>query len=186
MNILKCLLSVCLSMFVFLTMSFSQEQYEDNYEFLRKRAATEGYTIFFDVINLKNNHQAEMILQDLLSHEDVYDGRFFTTRDNKNRFHLFMYNVISANEIREIIIQHNVDYTLEHVSKNGEISERNRGVHVSELGSERKPIDYSDYPKYIDTGDKEQDRIIYNKRKEQWINENPEKYQRILNELKNK
>ncbi len=36
-------------------------------------------------------------------------------------------------------------------------------------------------PKFVDTGNPEKDNQEYNKAKEKWLNENPEKYNRIIN-----
>ena len=38
----------------------------------------------------------------------------------------------------------------------------------------------ADFPKYIDTGNKEKDVATYKVAKSKWINENPEKYQAIF------
>lgn len=167
--------------------SFSQidlEETDGNYEFIRKRPASEGYTVFFDVKNLQNKAQGEQVLQDLLNDEGIYDGRFFSTRDGKDRFHIYILPDVNANYVREIITKHNIDYVLDHVSLNGKIEEKDRGVEVSRMQSKRVSINYPDYPKFEDTGNTEQDRHNYDKKKREWIKNNPEKYEKILNNLK--
>ncbi len=38
----------------------------------------------------------------------------------------------------------------------------------------------ADFPKYVETGNKEKDRATYNSAKLKWINDNPEKYKALF------
>lgn len=40
-------------------------------------------------------------------------------------------------------------------------------------------VPYEDYPKFIDTGNHDEDLKDYNQRKQKWINDNPEKYKQL-------
>ena len=54
--------------------TFAQQQKLD---FAQKKIANEGYTVYFEVVNVVDENHAQQILNDLLSDNNVLDGRDF-------------------------------------------------------------------------------------------------------------
>jgi len=159
----------------------------DNYEFLRTRKTLEGYTTFFDVVNLNDEYTADQIISELRQDENISRADFFKLKNGKNRIHIFCNDNVDANLVRAILQNYDVDYDLSTVILNGEVKvNENIITDVKEFTSTPTPVKYNDFPSYVNTGNKEEDDINYANKKEQWINENPEKYNELLKEMENK
>jgi hypothetical protein len=186
MNMLLKKLSV-LVLFIFTVCTiYTQERSgkTDNLQFTRIKPTDNGFTVYFNVDGLLDENHAELVLQDLLNDSGIYDGRFFKTADGKDRFHLYIYPEVTAEQVRGIINLHSIDFDFTTVSINGRIPNRDRGVSLSEIGSERSHVDRDGFPKFINTGNPEKDAEEYRIQKQKWIDENPEEYQKLIDELK--
>lgn len=157
----------------------------DVLEFTRMKTAGQGYTIYFNLIGIAGEDHAETILQELLNEPSIYDGTFFKTPDNKDRFQIFVTDLsITANYVRDIVKSHGADYDFTTVMVNGVIPNLGeQGVSIHSLGSQRTPIIFDDFPQYKDTGDPKNDAQNYRREKLEWINNNPEKYEQLLQEM---
>ncbi len=165
---------------------FAQERSgrTENLEFTRIKPTDAGFTVYFNVSGLKDEAHAEAILQELLNDPGVYDGSFFESVDGQDRFHIYIYPEITAEYIRSIIKNHGIDYNFSTVSINGRLPNRDKGVSVSSMKSETIPVNMEGFPQYINTGNAEEDAENYRVKKQKWIDENPEKYEKMLEELK--
>ncbi|MDY0140662.1 MAG: hypothetical protein RBR97_02065 [Bacteroidales bacterium] len=157
----------------------------DNYEFLRQRPAGEGFTTFFDLSGLKDDFTADQIISALRADENISRADYFSLKNGKDRIHIFYNNSIDANYVRAIIQAHNVDYDLTTVLLNGELQQsKDEKIRLRNLSSNQTSINESDFPKYENTGNKDIDDNNYRVRKDTWIENNPEKYESILKEMK--
>lgn len=163
-------------------LSFSQN---DTYEFLRQRKLQDGYTTFFDVENLPDEFVADQIVSDLLKLESIHRADYFKIRNGKDRFHIFCNESMDANIIYSIISNYNVEYDLSTVIKNGEIQKNKEEIiRLNSLRSKPFSAKISGFPKYQDTGDKILDNNNYDAKKSKWVEENPEEYNKLIEELK--
>jgi hypothetical protein len=156
----------------------------DNYEFLRQRPSGEGLTTFFDVVGLEDEFVAELIIGDLRQDQNIWRADYFKLKNGKDRIHIFYDKSIDANYVHAIIKSHDVDYDLSTVLLNGELhrSEEDK-MRLSNYTSEQTSINKADFPQYENTGNKEQDDNNYRVKKDEWINNNPEEYNNMLEEM---
>jgi len=179
----KFVLLICFSTLVV----FSLIGQTDNYEFFRTRKTLEGFTTFFDVVNLNDEFTADQIISDLREDENISRADYFKLKNGKNRIHIFYNENIDANYVRAILQAYNVDYDLSTILLNGQVAiEESKFSDITKFKSNPNPVKYSDFPTYTNTGNKEIDDLNYGISKEKWINENPEKYNELLKEMENK
>ena len=153
-------------------------------EFTRVKTIEEGYTLYFNVDGITSESHAELILQELLNQEKIYDGRFFETRDKSFRIQLFVTDLsLSAEFVRSILIKHSADYDFTTVSVNGLVPNQSKGVHPSEINSTYRPVNAFGFPIRENTGNQKKDEDEYRKKKDEWIQQNPEEYEKLLKEL---
>ncbi|MBN2778590.1 MAG: hypothetical protein JXR36_13165 [Bacteroidales bacterium] len=156
----------------------------DNYEFLRQRPSGEGLTTFFDVIGLEDEFVAELIISDLRQDQNIWRADYFKLKNGKDRIHIFYDKSIDANYVHAIIKSHDVDYDLSTVLLNGELhrSEDDK-MRLSKYTSTQTPVNKTGFPQYENTGNKEQDDNIYRVKKDEWISNNPEEYNNMIEEM---
>lgn len=153
-------------------------------EFTQKKIVGDELTVYFYVQNLENDEQAQTLLEDLLAEDGISSGRFFKAGNGKDRFQLYIKENITASYIRNILMTHNVDYDFSTVSVNGVILNPDElPEHVAIMGSQKKNLP-DGYPEYKKTGNPEVDAENYRIEKDKWIEENPDKYNQMVNELK--
>lgn len=153
-------------------------------EFTQKKIVGDELTVYFYVQNLENDEQAQILLDDLLAEDGISSGRFFKAGNGKDRFQLYIKENISASYIRNILLTHNVDFDFSTVSVNGVILNPDElPENVAIMGSQKRNIP-DDFPEYKKTGNAELDVENYRIEKDKWIEENPEKYNQMVNELK--
>ncbi len=160
---------------------FAQQQKLD---FAQKKIANEGYTVYFEVVNVVDENHAQQILNDLLSDNNVLDGRYFKSGAGKDRYQLYINNLITASYIKNILLSNNVDYDYSTIIVDGVNPEHNY-TPGSNLASKGFNVSASGFPSYDNTGNKEVDDENYRKSKEEWIQENPEEYESLLKEIEN-
>lgn len=176
-----------ISLLFFLLMLYSSsivQSQNDELEFIRIRPVSEGYTVYFDLKAVKSESHAEAILQSIIDDTEAYDGRYFRTRDNNDRIQLFYIERINATQVRDILLKHDTDYVFSHVSINGEVPNSSKNIQRSSIQGERVPVEYEDFPVFINTGNPEKDAIEYKNKKKQWIENNPEKYKKLLENMR--
>ena len=174
-----------LSVVIFIFSAFSYGQ-EGKLEFTHKKVLDDGYTVYFHVKGIKDQAHANEILADLLNDNNVTNGRHFESIEGKDRFQLFINDVVTAEYIRQILKSHNVDYDFSTVSIDGTVPNKKSRHDLQEYGSAKTYITSMGFPKYENTDDKISDDINYNQAKDKWINENPEEYNQMLKELEEK
>jgi hypothetical protein len=162
--------------------TFAQQQKLD---FVQKKMANDGFTVYFQVENITDSEHAEKILNDLLSDANIIDGRYFKSGNEKDRYQLYINNIITANYVRDILLTNNVDYDYSTIIVNG-VNPEHINAGTNSLGSSKSNVSALGFPSYENTGDKELDDSNYKKSKEEWIQENPEEYESMLKELENK
>ncbi|PLX06093.1 MAG: hypothetical protein C0596_16530 [Marinilabiliales bacterium] len=161
---------------------FSQE---GKLEFTQIKVADEGYTVYFHVVNLIDDEHGNMVLAELLNDENIFSGRYFKSGEGKDRFQLYINEFVSAEYVRNILLSQNVDYEFSTVTVNGNyINGNNQTFEQGIKGSPKMYVTSMGFPKYEYTGDKEQDDINYRNAKDDWINQNPEEYEKLLEDLK--
>jgi hypothetical protein len=161
--------------------SFAQEA---NLEFVQKKATNNGYTVYFQVENAVDQDHAEKILNDLLSDNNIYSGRYFKSGSNKDRYQLNIKSNVTATYIRNILLTNNVDYDYSTIIVNGVNPVAINNVEV--LQSTKSNPEASNFPVFENTGNSEVDNQNYRNSKDEWIKQNPVEYQNMLKELENK
>ena len=169
---------------LFILFSFSCFSQQENLDFVQKKYTGDSYTVYFEVTNLVDEAQSQQILEDFLRDDKIKEARYYKSGEEKDRFQLIMDCVITASYIKKILLTHNVDYDYNTIivdgvnPQKGNYSDNNvgsKGFHVSSLG----------FPSYTHTGNKEIDNENYRKAKDEWIEENPDEYESLLQEQKN-
>lgn len=159
----------------------------DYYEFLRQRSTKTGFTTFFDVVNLDDSFTADLIISDLLQDENISRANYFKLKNGKDRIHIFYDSVVDANYIRPILQYHDVDFDLSTVIKNGEVQQsKDEKIRIEKFTSKPKHVKADGFPQYKNTGHKDLDNNNYRKEKDEWINNNPQEYELMLQELQEK
>jgi hypothetical protein len=168
-----------LGLLALVCLSYSQ----DVLEFTLKKPLGNESSIYFHVKGLNNDEQADAIVQSLLDDSMISFARYFLSSQGKDRFHIQCSNDITAEYVRNILLTHNVDYDFSTVSINGTI-ENSAATNISDGDQlQRNDVNYPGFPKYNDTGNKQDDKKDYAKRKQQWVEANPLEYQEMLHEL---
>jgi hypothetical protein len=159
---------------------------EEQLEFTQKKISDVGYTVYFHVTDIQDPEQANAIIEDLLSDDNIFNGRYFKSGTGKDRFQLYINEFVTAEYIRNILLTHDIDYDFSTVSVNGEIINDDGISNLNLLkGTSSISISALGFPKYKNTGNKEVDDEHYSNVKDQWINDNPEEYKSLLKELDN-
>ncbi len=154
-------------------------------EFTQKKITNDGLTVYFHVVNITDNDQANQVLSELLNDENIYKGRYFKSNQGKDRFQLYINDIVTAEYVRNILLSQNVDYEFSTVKVDGYfISGDAIPEERAMSGSAKTYITSMGFPKYERSGDKEMDDINYRIAKDKWINENPEEYDKLLEDLK--
>lgn len=160
-------------------MSISVFAQQEKLEFTQKKIADEGFTVYFHVVNLEDATHANTILEELLNDNNIYGGRYFKSGTGNDRFQIYINEIVSAEYVRNILLTYGVDYEFTCVSIDGNLEELSNGYN----GSTKTYVSSMGFPKYERSGNKEGDDINYRNEKDQWINENPEEYNKLLEEL---
>jgi len=155
---------------------------QEKMEFVQKKIASDGYTVYFQVDGISGEEQAQNILEDLLNDSNIKGGRYFKSGDGKDRYQLYINDMITAAYIRDILLANNVDYDYSTIIVNGINPESNNSA-LKSGGSSKTSVSALGFPSYEHTGNPQLDDSNYNKSKEEWIKENPEEYESMLKEL---
>ncbi len=169
---------------VLILLGFTCFAQEDKLDFVQKKIANDGYTIYFEVSNILDENHAQQILNDLLNDNNIKDGRYFKSTTGKDRYQLYINNIVTAAYIKNILITNNVDYDYSTIIVNGVNPEHGKPSGY-EIGSDGYHVSALGFPSYTPTGNKEVDDANYAKSKEDWIRENPAEYEKLLKELEN-
>lgn len=165
--------------FIFNTL-YSQDK---KLEFTEFKNINEGYTVYINVVDLESEQQAEEILKDLLSIEGISWGRYFKSAENKDRFHLNISSNISPKVIQDVLLTHNTDFDYSNISVNGVIlNPSNKSEQAEILWTPQTKI-AEDFPDFEKTGKHDEDIENYRAKKDKWIQENSEEYNKTLKEL---
>lgn len=153
----------------------------DYYEFLRARPSGDGLTTFFDFVGLDDSIIIEQLISDLRNDEDIYRADYFKLKNGKDRIHIFYSKNIDANYVRAYLQAYELEYDFSTVLKNGELqrSEDDK-VRLESYRSEQNSIENSTFPDYQNFDNDNQ----YRTEKDKWIEENPEEYNQLLEDLK--
>ncbi|MDD2387865.1 MAG: hypothetical protein PHP52_13895 [Bacteroidales bacterium] len=170
-------INLCL---LFTSLSFSQTV---KMEFTQKKVVGNELTVYFYVQNLENEEQAQIILEDLLSENGIKSGRYFKAGNGKDRFQLYVNEIITANYVRDILLTHNVDFDYSTVRVNGVIQHpAELPEQVSVMGSKKTEMPEG-FPEFSKTGNHELDVDNYRLSKDKWIEENSEQYNQMVKEM---
>jgi hypothetical protein len=154
---------------------------ESNLQFTLSKDLGEQKTVYFHINGLQDDEMSEALLERLLQDPLIYEGRIFKTPKLQNRCQLYMAHEIDAEYVQSILKEFNLDYEYTTVSRNGHL-ETSRAKHQSNPGATKPtPVLIDGFPEYEDTGNPEVDQKNYQKRKQKWVEENPEKYQEYIN-----
>ncbi|NLA24566.1 MAG: hypothetical protein GX879_06330 [Bacteroidales bacterium] len=154
-------------------------------EFVSKKTSGDKATVYFDVVGIKDSKHADAILKSFLNNSNIEWGRYYESSAYKDRFQLITNHNITAHDILDILISHGTDFDYTSVARNGVVEKDAKDTNKANLNFKRTEIQESGFPKYVDTGNPTEDEKIYVEKKKQWILENPEKYEQMLNELDN-
>ncbi|MGI6411744.1 MAG: hypothetical protein ACOX0V_11030 [Bacteroidales bacterium] len=181
---MKKLILLFLGVFV-ISVFYSQAQSDDdNYEFYYVRQVGSDYLLYFNVLGLENDIIAEKITSDLNADSNISEAEIFELKTGEKRIKILCEQELDANYIRNILVTYGADYDPYTVLINGDIKFKEKQfVEINNFSSQFQNVKYSDFPVHKNTGNKEFDDIEYFKAKEKWINENPEKYNELLNEM---
>jgi hypothetical protein len=135
-------------------------------------------------INLKNQQHIDQVLAALIIDENIINAKHFKSNLNKDRFNLEIKTSISANYIHNILVENGVDFDLTTINVNGQTPIMQKKSPEHNASSPKIEIDVEGFPKYIDTGNPVLDRENYDKKKNEWIKNNPELYKKLLNDIK--
>ena len=161
-------------------LSYSQ----DVLEFTDKKPHPDGASIYFHVSGLIDDNHAEAVVNDLLDDSNISFARYFVSSSGKDRFHIHCTNNVTPEYIRPLLLAHNLDYDFSTVSRNGNLE--NQASHATTSvnnHSARQGVNYPGFPQFKDTGNPEKDESEYGQKKQEWINENPEAYQELIDDL---
>ena len=160
-------------------LSFAQ----DNLEFTQKKSNGNSKSIYFQVEGLVNDEQADAVVNDLLDEPNITFARYFISGKGKDRFQIHCNSTLTAEYVREILLAHNLDYDFSTISRNGIIEDKNPNANAGNNESLRNDIETIGFPKYNNTGNKQDDDAKFSVKKRKWIEENPNEYQEMLNQL---
>jgi uncharacterized protein involved in type VI secretion and phage assembly len=153
-----------------------------NLDFVQRKSTDSGSTVYFEVLNISDESQAQEIISDLKKLTGVSNVRYFKSGTGGDRFQLYISNDVTAYQIRDILIANNTDYDYRTIIQNG-VTPESFGQSVSTENRSEKSYSNPDMPQYTSTGNKTQDDENYRIAKEQWIKENPEQYESMLKEI---
>lgn len=141
--------------------------------------------VYFNINGIeKSGVQNEKIVERLLMDPSIHKGRIYKTPNMEDRCQLYIDLDIDAEYILSILKEFDLDYNYTIVSKNGHL-DNNQEKKPKKIVNPKTPVPIEGFPEYNDTGNPEKDRADYAKRKKEWINQNPEKHQKYLDDLKN-
>jgi len=168
-----------LSLVLFVASQLSAQ--ENSLRFTLSKDLGEQKTIYFHISGLEGEEMSDALLERLLQDPLIYEGRIFQTPKLQDRCQLYMAHEIDAAYVLSILKEFNLDYEYTTVSRNGHL-ETTRAKHQSSPGGTKpSPVLIDGFPEYEDTGNPEIDQKNYQKRKQKWVEENPEAYQEYIN-----
>lgn len=143
----------------------------------------EQKTVYFHIKGIEDDEQSDKLLERLLSDPLIYDGRIYETPTNNDRCQLYMDHEIDAAYVKSILQEFNLDYEYTTVSRNGHL-EAQQAEKLPSHETPKTPVVMEGFPEYVDTGNPEADKADYARRKKEWVEQNPEKYEEYLEQLK--
>ncbi len=163
--------------------TFGLYSQEGKLEFLQKSVSESGYMVSFIVNNTNNQNNLDNALDDLLRSKQVIDGKYYSTVSKEIKYQLSITD-ISAEEVRDILLKNNLDYNFNSISIDGVTQNGYSSQNSSHPGSSKTLVTSKGFPQ--NNGNTETDAIDYKNKKDKWIEENPEEYQKLLKEIDNK
>jgi hypothetical protein len=155
-----------------------------NFRFVKTNEAANTKTAVFTIVGVADAKQAGSLSQKIKALEGVQSFKIFYNR----RCQLTLVNDDSYNAdyIRSVLLSENTDFDIDYVTP----LNKPTFVQLSEKKEAHPVLDYkanpitevtfpSDFPKLIDTGNKEADTKQLAKAKQEWIENNPDKYREI-------
>ncbi len=154
-------------------------------DFTQKKATEQGLIVYFEVEGISDESEAIQIQDDFLKDNNISYSKYFIGSSENDRYQLTIDSSVDAEYIRDILISHNVDFNYTTISIDGvtEIEQSNSNIPSS---SPKTYITSMGFPKYNKTDNKSLDDNNYKTEKDQWINDNPEEYKKLLEDLENK
>ncbi|MFO7791155.1 MAG: hypothetical protein R6V32_11350 [Bacteroidales bacterium] len=166
---------------------FAQDAAETEQEelhFTQVKSLGQEKTVYFHIDGIKDDDHKNAILEKLLKDPSITDGRIFKTPNQVDRCQLYVGQDIDAAYVRNLLKEAGVDYKFTTVSRNGHLEEQARDQEEKPGQTPKSPVNIEGFPEYKHTGNPEADEADYKKRKKEWIEANPEKYQQYLDNMK--
>jgi hypothetical protein len=164
------------------TFSYLGFAQSENLDFLQKKSTDNGFTVYFEVLNISDDSHASTIISDIKKLSGVSNVRYYKSGTGGDRFQLYISEDVTASQIRDILIANNTDYDYRTIIRDGHNPE-SHGRAASTEDRIEKSYSNPGMPQYTSTGNKTQDDENYRIAKEQWIKENPEQYESMLKEI---
>ncbi len=165
---------------LYLLVSLGISAQEGKLSFTLLKPSNEDYVVYFNVTGISSFDQAEKLVDIVLNIPGIYDGRYFLTSTNKDRFWLKISTDVTPEQIRAVLRENGYDYDFSTIAVDGVILNPEKQPESSQISSEPHSPAIEGYPEFIDTGNPEKDKQDYANRKREWINNNPEKYKQAL------
>ncbi len=142
-------------------------------EFTQAKITGDSKTVYFHIKGLSDDEsERSALLENLLSDENVLDGRIFTSSSFKTRCQLFLTVNITAEYIRSILNTNGYDFDFTTVSIDGKLKEATD----PETFVSMFYLPVEDFPSYVETGNRVDDDENYRVAKEAWVFDNSKKY----------
>lgn len=158
---------------------------EGKLDFASKKELFNGYVVYFLMDNVKDAKHASTIVKQLQKQKDIKEAEYYIANTGQYACKLIIGHKINANQIKEILLKNGADYNYQDIIVDGRLPAQNIDIKEASPTIERTNVNHSGFPIYRYTENKEQDDKDYAKAKAQWIEDNPEEYKMMLNDLQN-
>lgn len=148
-----------------------------DYDFIYQRTSYDGIYTYFDVVGLQDADDVELIIDELLLSDNVFDVSFYKSTYKTDRFLLLHTGNVEANMVRNILLKYNIDFHPSSVSIDGQ--------NPQDLESSSAKSGFQSVSNGIKTEHFSEDGTTnnvedYTQKKNKWIEEYPEEYKREL------
>lgn len=162
--------------------AFQISAQEETLKFTLVKSTNDQKTVYFHIKGIEDNEQYSKIMDRFLMDPSISDGRIFKSSTQEDRCQLVMNPEIDAAYILSILREMNLDFKYNTVSRNGHL-EKQHAENLPTYETPRTPVIIEGFPEFKDTGNPEADKQSYSDRKNSWIEEHPQEYQRQLDDL---